>query len=366
MRVCFITDQIFKWGLKGGFGKLTWDIGKNLAKKGIEVFIVCPQNEGQRTIEYVEDMIIMGSPISSRIPFSNIFSKKFYKLCDADIYHSEQPYINSYIAMRAMHDKKHIMTFQDPRNENDWELLIKAFPEYKKTYKKNSVQDTIRKYVLYKAIHSADALFCQAKYIIPKVQKIYALEREPVFLPNPVEIPNRNFKKDEEPTVCFLGRLDEIKRPEIFCELSKRFPEVKFIVMGGSNNPEYFRTITKKYSTISNLIFKGWTYDEEKCKILEQSWISVNTSIYECLPVSFLEASAHKCAILSSVNPDNFASDFGYHVMNDDYEQGLGFLLEDERWKERGEKGYEYVKQVHELNKAIEQHIQIYKKLVEE
>jgi len=90
----------------------------------------------------------------------------------------------------------------------------------------------------------------------------------------------------------------------------------------------------------------------------------VNTAARECLPVSFLEACAFKCAILSQENPDNFARDFGYHVKDSDYPSGLKFLLENNRWIERGRKGYEYVKETHELNKVVNQHIAIYEKLL--
>jgi hypothetical protein len=54
--------------------------------------------------------------------------------------------------------------------------------------------------------------------------------------------------------------------------------------------------------------------------------------------VSFLEACAYKCAILSCNNPDEFAENFGHYVRKDDFTTGLKTLLENDAWKQKGEK----------------------------
>ena len=71
--------------------------------------------------------------------------------------------------------------------------------------------------------------------------------------------------------------------------------------------------------------------------MLSQSWILLNTAVREGLPDSFVEAAGHKCAILSYVDPDGFASNFGYHAKNNDFEEGLTALLANDMWKEKGE-----------------------------
>ena len=61
----------------------------------------------------------------------------------------------------------------------------------------------------------------------------------------------------------------------------------------------------------------------------------------EGLPRSFLEATYFKCAILSRVDPDGFASRFGRRVENDDFVEGLHSLLAQNRWRERGEAAHD-------------------------
>ncbi len=45
MRICFISTEIFAWNKYGGFGKATRILGKELIKKGIEVFAVVPKKK---------------------------------------------------------------------------------------------------------------------------------------------------------------------------------------------------------------------------------------------------------------------------------------------------------------------------------
>jgi glycosyltransferase involved in cell wall biosynthesis len=102
----------------------------------------------------------------------------------------------------------------------------------------------------------------------------------------------------------------------------------------------------------------------EKLEVLNKSWVLVNTSVSECLPVSFLEAAAHGCAILSFHDPDGFASHFGQHVRDGDLESGLRALLKGDSWREKGEAGRAYVSEVHEVSAVTDKHIEAYRALL--
>lgn len=354
---------------------MTRTIGRELAKKGVEVFVVMPQSSvKQRSIENLDGMTLVSIP-SKRPYFSTyvaLSSNRLFKLCQADIYHSEEPSVGTYAAVEAEPKKKHVVTFQDPRDisvlKTLWNLdnAGQKQSSYRRWLRVNNRR--IENYYINKAVHKANALFCQAKYIIPKTKLMYSLEREPGFLPNPVIVPERCESKADEPTVCFLARLDKVKRPELFFKLATCFPNIKFIVLGAAHNSERNRYLMEMSKNINNLKCLGFIDEITKSDILKKSWIYCNISIRECLPVAFLEAAAHKCAILSSENPDNFAETFGYCVKNNNlggYIKGLDTLLKNDLWKTKGQKGYEYVKEVHEINKVVNQHIEIYKKLLE-
>jgi glycosyltransferase involved in cell wall biosynthesis len=121
-------------------------------------------------------------------------------------------------------------------------------------------------------------------------------------------------------------------------------------------------------NNISNLEVIGFINQFESdqlSEILSKSWVLINTAAREGLPNAFLEACAYQCAILSEVDPDGFASNYGFCSKGSDYITGLKYLLEENRWQKLGNIGYEYVKKVYEMNNAIDQHIQVYNKLIE-
>lgn len=375
MRVCFVADEIFHWGRYGGFGSLTRTIGQELVKKGVEVFVIMPQSASeQRMIESLDGMTIVGIPSKRRyFSLTTIFSSgPFFKLCQADIYHSEEPSVGTYLAIKAEPKKKHLVTFQDPRDIVSLKTLwnLDFFGHRKSLFRKwlQTSNYRIEDYFIKKSVHKANSLFCQAKFIIPKTALMYDLKTVPSFLPNPVRIPKEPERKAKEPTVCFLARLDKVKQPELFFKIATHFPYVKFIIAGTAHNKERNLHLSKISKNISNLECRGFVDEKTKSDILRKSWVYVNTSIRECLPVAFLEAAAHKCAILSSENPDDFAMNFGCPVENSNlasYIEGLKMLLNNDLWKTKGESGYRYVKEVHEIDKVIDQHIEIYRKLLE-
>jgi hypothetical protein len=64
--------------------------------------------------------------------------------------------------------------------------------------------------------------------------------------------------------------------------------------------------------------------------------------------------------VLSSVNPDDFAVEFGQHVQDDDFAGGLRRLLENDAWRERGLAAWRYVAATFATEPAIEGHLAAY------
>lgn len=353
LSVCLVATELFAWGRFGGFGQCTRTLGTALAERGVNVTVVVPRGEGQAAVEELDGMTVYGFPL-----YEYPFSGPLYKRCDADIYHSEGLSWGSEIAVKTLPKRMHIITCQNPKSPEDWGLVNRYYPFRRRAYNllyRRRLVDTMKR---------ADAVYCQARHIIPKVKELYGLTAEPGFLPNPVRLPQRKYQKSAEPSVCFLGRFDGEKRPELFFELAKRFPDVRFTALGSAHDRTRDLRLRSIYGNISNLELPGFTTGVDKDRVLGESWILVNTSVSECLPVSFLEAAAHGCAILSFHDPDGFASQFGFHVTDGDLDRGLRFLLEGEAWREKGEKGRKYVSKVHELERVVDRHISAYEEVL--
>jgi len=170
-------------------------------------------------------------------------------------------------------------------------------------------------------------------------------------------------QKTTAPTVCFIGRWDRRKRPELFLETAARHPDKQFVAVGKSQDAEWDAQLRQRYGRLSNVELPGFLdpfTSSALSDVLERSWILMNTSYREGLPTSFLEALAHRCAILSGVDPGGITQRFGAKVVDDDYDRGLEQLLQHDAWKEKGERGYRYVKDHHDLADAIDRHLAAY------
>lgn len=374
MRVCFITNEFFGLGRYGGFGKLTKMLGECLLEQGIEVYVVSWRTPGQKEKEIVDGITVLSFPYE---PFHSVSylpshfrgylrSMRLYQIANADVYHSIENQTSSLVAQFAMPQRKHVLWFQDPYDEVAYREMAQVDKEFTwNTSMKLRFNATIP--LLRYSCNNADKLLTQARCFTPTINRLYKPKKVVSFLPNPIEMPTTTIEKASKPTVCFLGRWDPQKRVEQFFQLAKKFPKIDFIAMGKSNYPLVDEQMKKKYGQIPNLKMTGFVSAEEKQQILSKSWILINTSIREGLPISFLEALINKTAILSYVDPDNFASKFGYHVETDNFssmEDGLNQLLTNDLWIGKAEQGYQYVKKTHDVNEVVKKCIGFYNEII--
>ncbi len=350
MRVCFVSPEAFAWGVHGGFGYVTRTLARELAGRGVDVSVVTPRRKGQREVEELDGFTVYGYPSHPgeehilRAIRSRLDSLPYYKMVDADVYHSQEASYNTVAAQQAAPGKAHVITFQDPYDVRLW----------------------MERRVLAHACRGADALYTQAYFLAPRAKRLYWLKEDPAFLPNPVYIPRHTMRKSPTPMVCFLARWDPQKRVELFLELARRFPGVGFVAMGQGHDSARDAGLRRLYGRIPNLRLTGFIDEEEKSRILEASWALVNTSIREALPVSFLEALAHETPVISGEDPDGITSTFGYRVEGDDYSLGVAWLLASEEWRARGRNGRRYVEATHEVSGVVQMHIDAYRRVLGE
>jgi glycosyltransferase involved in cell wall biosynthesis len=359
MRVCFICVEIFAWGKYGGFGRATRMLGRELVRKGIEVFAVVPQRKGQRAVENLDGITVLGFP-----GYDPLRMLRLFRNCDAAIYHSQHPSFGTFLAQRAMPTRQHIATFRDPKLFEDWRVEFQNPSQSRLQVAMNCVYEDFL--FVRHSIRRLDGRYCAAGFLNEKLQKKYGFPHPLETLPTPVAL-NARVAKATKPTVCFVGRWDRRKRPELYFELAIRFPSVQFIAVGQSRDPVWESELKNRYSHVSNLQLIGFVDQFRSTRLTEvlgESWVLVNTAAREGMPTSMLEAMASQCAILSHVNPDNIASRFGYHAESGDFERGLSMLLRNDTWRALGQAGYQYVRDHHELHTVIDKHVAVYQSLL--
>lgn len=366
MRVCLIATEISGIGSYGGFGVLTLDVALGLAERGCDVCVVVPRQIGQRPLEHVSGIPVLSLECGLYDGFAT--AKRYagvFTMLDADVYHSQEPSIATRVAMLGAPSAAHMITVQDPRELEDWRR--QWAPWQRSWFDEQRFMFNYRREVA-PGIREADAVYCQAKFVIDKAQRLFRMSSPPAFLPNPVPVSAEIPQKASTPTVCFIGRWDAIKRPELFLELAANFPHVRFILAGASNNViDRQQTIARRAAALPNVETPGWITPEQRSRMLAGAWILVNTSTKECLPVTYLEAAASGCAILSHIDADEFPSRFGYWAKEgtvDDFSRGLAWLLAEDHWKALGRLGHQYVLETHEYHRVIDQHLDAYNALV--
>lgn len=359
MRICLICVEIFGWGKYGGFGYATRMIGRELAKRGVDVVAITPRRGDQKPVEELD-----GIQVYSFHPYDMFTAARLYRMVDADIYHSVEPSIGTLLAQIMAPHRKHIVTFRDPRSPEDWKIEIRHPTINLRQVLSNRLYED--NYLVHLAIRRADGLYAASRVSAKRAMIKYRLVQEPDYFPTPIFVPDQ-VQKAEKPTVCFVARWDRRKRPEMFLDLARSLPDVHFIAVGASRNTVWDQHLRSKYARISNLEMTGFLNQFEGSQlydILSKSWILINTAAREGMPISFLEAAAHRCTILSSVDSDEFASRFGIHVTDDDFVTGLKHLLENDRWRALGQSAYLHVLKHSNVQSAINLHIKTYRSLL--
>ncbi len=370
MRICFVSPEVFTWGVHGGFGYVTRTLARELALRGVEVSVVTPRRLGQGEMERLDGFTVYGFPPHGGEPHiiravrSRFDSQTYYQRADADVYHSQEVSYNTVTAQRAVPDRRHVITFQDPYDVGEWKRIATVEPSYAMTPAFRTRLWLERRILAY-ACKKADALYTQAHFLGLRAVKFYGLVEEPPILPNPVYMPRGRIIKSGRPKVCFLARWDPQKRVELFLKLARQFPNVNFVAMGQGHDAERDAAIRRAYAGVKNLQLTGFISEEEKSRILSESWALVNTSVREALPVSFLEALAHKTPVISGEDPDGITSRYGFCVVANDYASGVRWLLGSDEWCARGREGRRFVEAKYKADKVVDAHIEAYRRVLE-
>ena len=360
LKICFLVSEYFRWGKFGGYGTSTRLLATQLVRRGFEVSVLTPTRGEQPAEEDVD-----GVTVRAYTPNEFRSLDRICRQTAADVYHSQEPSLATAVAMRAAPDRAHVVTCRDTRLKADWLIEagswirdgnLRTLPTY--PYENNPL--------VRRAVRRADAVFCPNEFSRTIAQRKFGLARQPGFLPSPVHVPRDLPGKADVPTVCHVGRWDSRKRPEIFFELAADFPDVRFVAMGQGRSERIDARLRDRYGRQPNLDMPGFVDQFSSplfAETLSASWVLVNTALREGLPRTFMEAGGYGCAILSRVDPDGFASRFGYRTSGDDFANGLAWLLEEERWKPRGQAARVYVEKTYGAENATNRHVQVYESL---
>jgi glycosyltransferase involved in cell wall biosynthesis len=119
------------------------------------------------------------------------------------------------------------------------------------------------------------------------------------------------------PIVLWVSSMQKLKRPELFLELAKAIPSVRFQMIGGSGGSKnFYEQIEETASKMPNLDFVGFVPYHKIDQYFDKAAIFVNTSVFEGFPNTFLQAWGRYAPVVSlNVDPDEIICKYklGFH-----------------------------------------------------
>lgn len=167
---------------------------------------------------------------------------------------------------------------------------------------------TLRGRIFKFGFETADALVAQSQKQLADFLKRYPSQEDKIsIIRNSIDIVEDSVSKREY--VLWVGSSAPVKRPEIFLDLAKAFPEYKFkmIMTKSSLNTKGWEVLTQEAGSMTNIEILPLVPFDKIGRYFKEAKVLVSTSDFEGFPNVFLQAGVAKTAVLSlKVDPDKF------------------------------------------------------------
>jgi glycosyltransferase involved in cell wall biosynthesis len=135
-------------------------------------------------------------------------------------------------------------------------------------------------------------------------------------IPNFHRVPEAANHKAKKFTVVWISSLKPLKQPETFVRLAQEFAgcdDIVFKMIGKPQDSRWCNEIIQSMEKVPNLEYLGELDVDEVNTELETAHLLVNTSKYEGLPNTFLQAWMREVPTVSlNVDPDGVMEEFGF------------------------------------------------------
>ncbi|MBL7006348.1 MAG: glycosyltransferase [Spirochaetia bacterium] len=196
-----------------------------------------------------------------------------------------------------------------------------------------------------------------------ELKEAYAITKNGLLINNFIntaEVPHR--LPSEEPLILTTGRISYQKNPHFFNKIAEMFPEISFIWVG--DGP------LRTYLTAKNIHITGFLTRKETLTYLSKGWIYVQTSRWEGLPVSVLEAMAVGLPVIATNiigNRDVIVNNItGYLIEEGDlsgFSNAIGEIIQDPVRREFfGDYARSLVQNDYDIKHAVCQYEALYNK----
>ena len=159
---------------------------------------------------------------------------------------------------------------------------------------------------------------------------------------------------DKSVDLLWVARCDAVKRPELFLELARRFPNSSCRMVCSPHDRPLWNRIREQTGRLPNVEFLESVPYQEIQRHFDEARIFVNTSSHEGVPNTFIHSGLGRAAIASlEIDPDSMFSHFAAGAQAHGDFKGLvekiGTLLSDQgALNTAGEESARYVGEWHD------------------
>lgn len=136
-------------------------------------------------------------------------------------------------------------------------------------------------------LRCADAVVVQNQRQLRDCCANYGLESTLVRSCHVVDVEGQS---DGREGVLWVGSIKTLKRPELFLDLARSLPELKFRMVGGGKGSDFYTGIEAAAAQIPNLEFVGFVPYHQVQHYFDNARVYVSTSEWEGFPNTFLQA----------------------------------------------------------------------------
>ena len=176
----------------------------------------------------------------------------------------------------------------------------------------------LRERVLYRlGLRLASAAVVQTAMQQEMMQANFGRASAVIPMPCPEPDPRHVLEPSAGPSsrrALWVGRLSDLKRPELFLAAAEQAPDLQFDLVGPLDGDEYGNRILERARRIPNLTYHGPVARADMPRLYQQAGCLVCTSHLEGFPNTFLEAWSQGLPIVSTWDPDGLIERRGLGV----------------------------------------------------
>ena len=279
------TSLLAKWLVARGYAVdfVTWREGEEAEAMvdGVRLLTVCRQDEGLPGLRFVFPR------------WTSLIAA--LRRSDADVYyHNTAECVTGQVGLWCRAANRRFVF--SAASHADCDAALPCLPR-------------LRERVLYRlGLRLASAAVVQTEMQRQMMQVNFARASEVIPMPCPEPDPRHVLQPSAGPLstrALWVGRLSDLKRPELFLAAAQLAPGLQFDLVGPLDGDEYGNRILEQAKRIPNVTYHGPVARADMARLYQQSGCLVCTSHLEGFPNTFLEAWSQGLPVVSTWDPDD-------------------------------------------------------------